>query len=73
MHYLWKAYAVVPDTKFTTYINQKKDGHDEGSVEYTYKQLLKITLDKAEIMKSQGEWLKNSPQGEQIVALTAKV
>jgi hypothetical protein len=73
IHYLWKAYAVVPDTKFTTYINQKKDGHDEGSVEYTYKQLLKITLDKAEIMKSQGEWLKNSPQGEQIVALTAKI
>jgi hypothetical protein len=73
IHYLWKAYGTVPDTKFATYVSQKKDDHDEGSVEYTYKQLLKLTLDKAETMKSQGEWLKHSPQGEQIIALAAKI
>lgn len=73
IHYLWKAYAVVPDTKFTKYVDQKKDDYDDGKEEYTYKQLLKMTLDKASTMKSLGEWLKHTPQGEQIVALAAKV
>jgi hypothetical protein len=33
---------------------------------------MKIALDKAELMKDKGEWLKSPPEGEKFIALMAK-
>lgn len=73
VHYLWKAYAVVPDANFLDYVKKKKDDYDEGKEDYTYKQLLKLTLDKSATMKSLHQWLKDAPEHEQIIALVAQV
>jgi hypothetical protein len=73
IEYLWKAYRAVPDAEFTKYIKIKKDAHDEGAVTYEPKLLMRLALDKAELMKDQGEWLKTPPEGESYLALTAEI
>jgi hypothetical protein len=73
IEYLWHAYMVVPDSNFTKYISNKKDDHDEESHVFTPKELMKAALDKATLMKDQGVWLKAVPEGEQYLALMAKI
>jgi hypothetical protein len=65
--YLWQAYDESPDTKFNKYMVTKKDLYDEGERTFTPRQIMKIALDKAVIMKDKGEWLKSPPKGEKFI------
>jgi hypothetical protein len=73
IEYLCQAYETVPDTKFTKYLETKRDLYDEGTRTFTPKEVMKLALDKAELMKDKGEWLKATPEGEKIIALMAKL
>jgi hypothetical protein len=63
----------MPDTKFTKYLETKRDAYDEGTRTFTPKEVMKLALDKAELMKDKGEWLEATPEGEKIIALMAKL
>jgi hypothetical protein len=73
IEYLWKAYKAVSDTEFTKYIKTKNDAHDDGTITYDPKLLMLFALDKAELMKDQGEWLKATSEGETIIVLMTKL
>ena len=69
---LFRAYKVVSDKDFVTYINKKKDEYDEGK-DITTSQLMLLAGNKFKTKKQDNEWNAPSEEQEQIIALRAQV
>ena len=69
---LFRAYKVVSDKDFVTYINKKKDEYDEGK-DITPSQLMLLAGNKFKTKKQDNEWNAPSEEQEQIIALRAQV
>jgi hypothetical protein len=70
---LFKGYQAASDREFVRYINQKKDGYDDGSY-LTPEQLMTFALNKNEVLTKQNDlWNAKTAEQEQIVALSAKL
>ena len=56
LHQLLPAYLDCPEPKFRTYIEQKKNSHEDESVLLTARSLMAFAKSKYSIQKDQGEW-----------------
>lgn len=70
---LFRAYKVVPDKEFATYINAKRDNHDDGTEVIEPNKLMLLAGLKYKTKKQEGEWNAPSTEEEELLALRAEV
>jgi hypothetical protein len=71
--HLTKAYKLVPDKHFQTYMSNKIDAHDDGTARLTSNQLMEIAKAKYDDMVETNTWMLQDEQDKQLVALTAQL
>ena len=73
MVHLFKAYLVVPDWEFVSYIKSKKMEHEEVRNRLAPEDLMTLALNKFVILHKQNLLNTKSPEEERVIALTGKV
>ena len=70
---LFRAYKVVPDKDFVTYINAKRDNHDDGTEVIEPNKLMLLAGLKYKTKKQEGKWNAPSTEEEELLTLHAEV
>ena len=70
---LFKAYAMVKDSKFREYISQKESEYEETNEELPYKKLMLFAENKFKIRKVRHQWNAPTQEEEKIIALEAYI
>ena len=73
MIHLFKAYLVISNLEFVSYIKLKKMEHEEGTNRLSPEELMTLALNKYNILHKQNLWNVKSPKEEKVIALTRKV
>ena len=69
---LFKAYQVVEDGEFKSYITMKKNEYDEGT-ELQPEELMQLAANKYKVLVDEGMWNAPTPEQEKIIALEASI
>ena len=69
---LFKAYLLVPDVKFTNYIQKQKDNYDDGDDKFTDNSLMATGSLKHKILVKKGKYNVPTKKEQNIIALSAE-
>ena len=70
---LFRAYGVVADAKFNTYIEQVRNSYEDQERNVSPDKLMQLALNKYRTLKLRGDWTQPTSEAKQLQALTAQI